>query len=142
MKIYVKLLGSQETTIEVDPLDAVSSVKKKIERELDIPCELQRLVFKGSPLADSSSLSDNKICENSKIHVFVKKTTSQNTTQQTDALWMELKKFLCKHFSEADAEVVLNNFKEDFKTTLKELSLDDLERLGHYHLERMSGSGS
>ncbi|CAB4008573.1 ubiquitin 4A [Paramuricea clavata] len=52
MKIYVKLLGSQETTIEVDPLDAVSSVKKKIERELDIPCELQRLVFKGSPLAE------------------------------------------------------------------------------------------
>jgi hemerythrin len=61
---------------------------------------------------DSSSLSDNKICENSKIHLFVKKTTSQNTTQQTDALWTELKKFLCKHFSEADAEVVLNNFKE------------------------------
>ena len=30
--------------------ETVSSVKKKVEKELDVPCELQRLVFKGSPL--------------------------------------------------------------------------------------------
>jgi hypothetical protein len=38
--------------------------------------------------------------------------TSHSIPQQTDALWMELRKFLGKHFSEADAEVVLKNFKE------------------------------
>ena len=38
-------------SLQVDPLDAVSSVKKKVERELGVSCELQRLVFKGSTLA-------------------------------------------------------------------------------------------
>ena len=139
MKIYIKLLGRQEKSIEVDASEAVLSVKMKVEQEFDIPCEQQRLVFKGSTLADSSTLSEHKICDNSKLHLFNKRKTSQSTPQQQDALWRELRKFLNRHFSEADTEVVLNNFKEDFRTTLKELSLDDLERLGHYHLER-SGS--
>ena len=34
------------------------------------------------------------------------------------------------------------HFFQDFRATLKELSLDDLERLGHYHLTRESGSTS
>ncbi len=33
------------------------SVKKKVEQELDVPCELQRLVFKGSTLAGKMIIS-------------------------------------------------------------------------------------
>ncbi|XP_028398243.1 ubiquitin-like [Dendronephthya gigantea] len=137
MKIQVKLLGSPEKSIEVDPSEAVSSVKKKVEQVFNISCELQRLVFKGISLADSSTLSDHNISESSKIHLFVKKAT-HNAPRQTDTLWTELRRLLNKHFYESDAEEVLDNFKEDFRTTLKELSLDDLERLGHYHLQRRS----
>jgi hypothetical protein len=57
-------------------------------------------------------LSDYKIGDNSKLNLFIKKRTAQSTPQQKDALWMELRKFLNRHFSEADTEVVLNNFKE------------------------------
>lgn len=63
---------------------------------------------------DSSTLSDHKICENSKLHLFVKKAVAhaRSVAQKEDALWPELTKFLGKHFSEADAEVVLDIFKE------------------------------
>ena len=37
--------------MQVDASEAVLSVKMKVEQEFDIPCEQQRLVFKGSTLA-------------------------------------------------------------------------------------------
>lgn len=38
-------------SLQVDPTEAVASVKEKVEQEFNVPHELQRLVFKGCSLA-------------------------------------------------------------------------------------------
>lgn len=142
MKVFVKVLSGQEITLEVDGSQQISSVKKMVEERLKVPFDQQRLVFRGSTLANASSLDDNRILENSKLHLFIKKTAAKSTHHDAQTLWPELRKFLHSHFSEPDADAVLKNFKEDFKSTLEKLSLDDLERMGQYHLERNSKAPS
>lgn len=53
------------------------------------------------------------------------------TDQSSDAphLWTELSTLLNRHFSEEDARKVLDEFRNDFYGNLRNLSLDDIERL-------------
>ncbi|CAN0024219.1 unnamed protein product [Lampetra fluviatilis] len=50
MIVSVKLLQGGECSLEVSESDLVSRLKELVERELKVPSEQQRLLFKGKPL--------------------------------------------------------------------------------------------
>jgi len=59
MEIFVVDLDGKKHTYSVDPADAISSIKSRVEGDTGIPVAKQRLAFLGMPLEkDSKSLSD------------------------------------------------------------------------------------
>ncbi|XP_035677460.1 ubiquitin-like protein 4A [Branchiostoma floridae] len=142
MFITVKILQGRECCIEVADADSVMSVKQLVARELDVPVDQQRLVFRGKTLADSQSLGDYNIGPDAKIHLMVRKVEKQqSSTDSTDRkdttfLWDETKKLLLKHFSPEDADKVMQNFRREFESTIASVSLDDLERMASANLQK------
>ncbi|XP_070557662.1 ubiquitin-like protein 4A [Ptychodera flava] len=144
MLITVKILQAQgkECSIEVTATDSISSVKELIARELDVPVDQQRLVFRGKTLADGQSLGDYNIGPGTKLHLVVKRSQDeksgnfQKIPPQTTALWDQLKPVLSKHFKTEDVDKVIHHFQKEFESSISNLSLDDLERIAIYNLER------
>ncbi|PIK54193.1 putative ubiquitin-like protein 4A [Apostichopus japonicus] len=115
MILTVKILQtpSKECRIEVTASEPVISVKRMVARELDVPVHLQRLVFKGKTLAACLGRST--------------------------ALWDKLQEVLHRHYEPGDAEIVLENFKKEFSSSVSSLSWDDIERLA---LSKMGASNN
>ena len=61
MKINVITPQGKKITLDVKPDDTIKDVKKKVEKEEDIPVEDQRLLFLGKQLDDHPTLKDYKI---------------------------------------------------------------------------------
>ncbi|CAG7871800.1 unnamed protein product [Brassica rapa] len=57
MQIFVITLSGQTIALEVDRSDIVEDVKTKIEKEVGLPPELQRITFAGKPLEDGRTLA-------------------------------------------------------------------------------------
>ncbi|KAH6913971.1 ubiquitin-like protein [Coprinopsis sp. MPI-PUGE-AT-0042] len=72
MQIHVKGLYEKTTTLEVGSSDTIDSVKAKLEEELSIPVLQQRLIFGGSQLEGSRTLSDYKVENDSTIHLLLR----------------------------------------------------------------------
>ncbi|CAH1265037.1 ubiquitin-like protein 4A [Branchiostoma lanceolatum] len=142
MFITVKILQGRECCIEVADADSVMSVKQLVARELDVPVDQQRLVFRGKTLSDSQCLGDYNIGPDAKVHLMVRKVEKQqSSTDSTDRkdttiLWDETKKLLLKHFSPQDADKVMQNFRREFESTIASVSLDDLERMATANLQK------
>lgn len=135
MLITVKILQGQECTIEVSASSSVSAVKQLLAEQLQIPVDQQRLVFRGRTLSDRLSLGDYNIVEGNRLHLFVRKGT-----ENTNALWSEMHKFLLQYFSPEDADKVLEEYKREFANSVASLSLDDIERLAASFLGEASGT--
>ncbi|KAJ8046385.1 Ubiquitin-like protein 4A [Holothuria leucospilota] len=137
MILTVKILQtpSKECRIEVTASEPVISVKRMVARELDVPVHLQRLVFKGKTLADGQCLCDYNIGPGTKIHLVVRRpefdadSLSPACLGRSTVLWDKLQEMLHRHFEPGDAEIVLENFKKEFSTSVTSLSWDDIERL-------------
>jgi len=130
MILTVKILRGRECTVEAPVNSPVSFVKQLVARELDIPVDQQRLVFRGKTLADSQSLGDYNIVDGTKLHLVVRKVGSEEDEAQQEhaPLWAELEKTLAKHFTKDDAGRVLEQFKKELIGTVEESSLDDIDR--------------
>ncbi|XP_015774629.1 PREDICTED: ubiquitin-like protein 4A isoform X1 [Acropora digitifera] len=138
MYILVKKLNGQEVRLEVSDNDEIALLKREISTKLRIPVAQQRLVFKGKTLADASRLRDHRIVDGSKLHLSVKQETTVENIEDPNEFNTQLRIFLKRHLNTQDTEKVMAKFKEQFKTWISSLSLDDIERLATIHMKEAS----
>lgn len=138
MYISVKKLNGQEVRLEVSDNDEIALLKREISTKLRIPVAQQRLVFKGKTLADASRLRDHRIVDGSKLHLSVKQETTVGNIEDPKEFNTQLRIFLKRHLNTQDTEKVMAKFKEQFKTWISSLSLDDIERLATIHMKEAS----
>ncbi|KAK3728753.1 hypothetical protein QZH41_012102 [Actinostola sp. cb2023] len=86
-------------------------------------------------ISDSCCLHDYNVRGGDKIHLFVKKTKDSRPVPSETDFWFHLRSLLRKHFSDSDVEKVLLKYREDFDFWVKQLSLDDIERMAGIHLD-------
>ncbi|KAK2547985.1 Ubiquitin-like protein 4A [Acropora cervicornis] len=124
--------------VEVSDNDEIALLKREISTKLRIPVAQQRLVFKGKTLADASRLRDHRIVDGSKLHLSVKQETTVGNIEDPNEFNTQLRIFLKRHLNTQDTEKVMAKFKEQFKTWISSLSLDDIERLATIHMKEAS----
>ena len=152
MRLIIKILGqNEEFTIFVpDALVDVGRLKVLLERNKGIPVQCQRILYKGKALADSKTIHDYGITEDSKLHLSIKATgetkgllnetpnssKSESIGNRDGDFFKRLKRILNKHFSEGDAEKVISGFSEVYAGLIDALSLDDIERIAKHEIEK------
>ncbi|KAK1892165.1 Ubiquitin-like protein 4A [Dissostichus eleginoides] len=108
MILTVKPLQGKECSVQVTEDEKVSTVKELVSERLNIPANQQRLLYKGKALADEHRLCDYSIGPEAKLNL--------------GRVWQTVSTVLAKHFSPADAA-------KDYERSLRQLSIDDIERL-------------
>ncbi|KAL7827355.1 hypothetical protein SRHO_G00330730 [Serrasalmus rhombeus] len=144
MILTVKPLQGKECNVQVAENEKVSAVKELVFERLNIPPNQQRLLYKGKALADEYRLSDYSIGPEAKLNLVVRPagdrssgaavSGSSSSTTNSDGssgsgVWQLLSTVLAKHFSPADAARVQEQLIKDYERSLRQLSLDDIERL-------------
>lgn len=103
-------------------------LKKEISKSLNIPVPRQKILFVGRTLADEKLLSDYPQIQNgSKLTVVMK---------EPEPLKDVMCKIFKKFYSDEQSEAMAKDFMIDFEKRLDQLSLDDIERMAAYFLER------
>lgn len=140
MILTVKPLQGKECSVQVTEDEKVSTVKELVSERLNIPANQQRLLYKGKALADEHRLSDYSIGPEAKLNLVVRPAGetrigatgmagSSSSSSPHGAVWQTLSTILAKHFSPADAAKVQEQLIKDYERSLRQLSLDDIERL-------------
>ncbi|KAJ3603847.1 hypothetical protein NHX12_028588 [Muraenolepis orangiensis] len=139
MILTVKPLQGKECNVQVTEDDKVSTVKELVSERLNIPANQQRLLYKGKALADEHSLSDYAIGPDAKLNLVIRPVgertsaagmaSSSGSSSPQGGVWQTLSTVLAKHFSPADAAKVHEQLIKDYERSVRQLSLDDIERL-------------
>ncbi|XP_037114481.1 ubiquitin-like protein 4A [Syngnathus acus] len=140
MILTVKPLQGKECSVNVTEDEKVSTVKELVSERLNIPANQQRLLYKGKALADEHKLSDYSIGPEAKLNLVIRPagertgasgtaTCSSNGNTSRGGVWQTVSTILAKHFSPADAAKVHEQLIKDYERSLRQLSLDDIERL-------------
>ncbi|KAK1787063.1 hypothetical protein P4O66_017436 [Electrophorus voltai] len=142
MILTVKPLQGKECNVQVTENEKVSTVKELVFERLNIPPNQQRLLYKGKALADEYRLSDYSIGPEAKLNLVVRpagernsgavvhnSTSSHSSGSSGSGVWQSLSGVLAKHFTPADAAKVQEQIVKDYERSLRQLSLDDIERL-------------
>uniref|UniRef100_A0A3Q1BDY6 Ubiquitin-like domain-containing protein n=1 Tax=Amphiprion ocellaris TaxID=80972 RepID=A0A3Q1BDY6_AMPOC len=125
-----------ETTVTED--EKVSTVKELVSERLNIPANQQRLLYKGKALADEHRLSDYSIGPEAKLNLVIRPVGERtgasgmaagSSSSTQGAVWQTVSTILARHFSPADAAKVHEQLIKDYERSLRQLSLDDIERL-------------
>uniref|UniRef100_A0AAQ4QIC9 Ubiquitin-like domain-containing protein n=1 Tax=Gasterosteus aculeatus aculeatus TaxID=481459 RepID=A0AAQ4QIC9_GASAC len=134
MILTVKPLQGKECSVQVTEDEKVSTVKELVSDRLNIPANQQRLLYKGKALADEHRLSDYSIGPEAKLNLVIRPVgertggASSSSTSQ-GRVWQTVSTILARHFSPADAAKVHEQLIKDYERSLRQLSLDDIERL-------------
>lgn len=152
MKLFIKVLGrNEEFTIGLpDEPVKVEVLKLMLERNKGFPVSAQRILFKGKALLDSKTIEDYGITEGSKLHLSIKATedierlskdTGNSSNSESSAngegeFYKRLRNVLKKHFTDDDAEKIISTFSESYSGMINALSLDDIERIAKYEIDK------
>lgn len=141
MILTVKPLQGKECSVQVTEDEKVSTVKELVSERLNIPANQQRLLYKGKALADEHRLSDYSIGPEAKLNLVIRPVgertgasgmaagSSGGSSSTQGAVWQTVSTILARHFSPADAAKVHEQLIKDYERSLRQLSLDDIERL-------------
>ncbi|XP_008286867.1 ubiquitin-like protein 4A [Stegastes partitus] len=141
MILTVKPLQGKECSVQVTEDEKVSTVKELVSERLNIPANQQRLLYKGKALADEHRLSDYSIGPDAKLNLVIRPVgertgasgmaagSSGGSSSTQGGVWQTVSTILARHFSPADAAKVHEQLIKDYERSLRQLSLDDIERL-------------
>ncbi|XP_034548606.1 ubiquitin-like protein 4A [Notolabrus celidotus] len=139
MILTVKPLQGKECSVQVTEDEKVSKVKELVSERLNIPANQQRLLYKGKALADEHRLSDYSIGPEAKLNLVIRPVgertgvlgmaASSSSSGTQGRVWQTVSTILARHFSPADAAKVHEQLIKDYERSLRQLSLDDIERL-------------
>lgn len=134
MILTVKPLQGKECSVQVTEDEKVSTVKELVSERLNIPPNQQRLLYKGKALADEHRLSDYSIGPEAKLNLVIRpagerSAISEPTLANGTGVWQSIAVVLAKHFSPADAAKVQEQLIKDYERSIRQLSLDDIERM-------------
>ncbi|KAM6930401.1 ubiquitin-like protein 4A [Xenentodon cancila] len=137
MIITVKPLQGKECSVQVTEDEKVSTVKDLVSEQLNIPANQQRLLYKGKALADEHKLSDYSIGPEAKLNLVIRPVGERTVAagaagcsrSMQGGVWQTVSTILSRHFSPADAAKVHEQLIKDYERSLRQLSLDDIERL-------------
>ncbi|XP_012685872.1 ubiquitin-like protein 4A [Clupea harengus] len=134
MILTVKPLQGKECNVQVTEDEKVSTVKELVSERLNIPPNQQRLLYKGKALADEHRLSDYSIGPEAKLNLVIRPAgeraaVSEPAQASGSGVWQSVAVVLAKHFSPADAAKVQEQLYKDYERSIRQLSLDDIERL-------------
>uniref|UniRef100_A0A0K8SYX8 Ubiquitin-like domain-containing protein n=1 Tax=Lygus hesperus TaxID=30085 RepID=A0A0K8SYX8_LYGHE len=124
MKITVKILQGQETTLEVSDQTSVKDLKQQVFQTLKVPVNQQKLLLTGKPLSDEKYLVDYPLIKDgTKINLVVKKT------DEDSVLRVAITNFLRKSYNEQDSQKIADEFMKEFYRSMSTLNLEDIERI-------------
>ncbi|XP_054904852.1 ubiquitin-like protein 4A [Poeciliopsis prolifica] len=137
MIVTVKPLQGKECSVQVTEDEKVSTVKELVSERLNIPANQQRLLYKGKALADEHRLSDYSIGPEAKLNLVIRPVGERaaapgmagGSSNPQGGVWQIVSTILARHFSPADAAKVHEQLMKDYERSLRQLSLDDIERL-------------
>ncbi|KAM7391855.1 hypothetical protein PAMP_022510 [Pampus punctatissimus] len=142
MILTVKPLQGKECSVHVTEDEKVSTVKELVSERLNIPANQQRLLYKGKALSDEHRLSDYSIGPEAKLNLVIRpvgertgasgmgaSSSSSSNSGTQGGVWQTVSTILARHFSPADAAKVHEQLIKDYERSLRQLSLDDIERL-------------
>ncbi|ORZ17200.1 ubiquitin-related domain-containing protein [Absidia repens] len=69
MLIKVKTLTGKEIEVDIEPNDAISRIKERVEEKSGIPPPQQRLIYGGKQMADEMSASSYGVDGGSVLHL-------------------------------------------------------------------------
>ncbi|KAK9500135.1 hypothetical protein O3M35_001464 [Rhynocoris fuscipes] len=124
MKITVKVLQGQETTVEVTDKTSVKELKQYVSQTLKVPVSQQKLLLTGKPLSDEKYLVDYPLIKDgTKINLVVKKT------DEDSVLRIAVVNFLRNRFNEPETQKIADEFMKEFYRSMSSLNLEDIERI-------------
>ena len=114
--------------LQVTENTSVLDLKKEIAKSLNIPVPRQKILSVGRTLLDDKQLGEYTTIKNgSKLTVVIK---------EPEPLRDVMSKIFKKFYSDEQSEVMSKEFMLDFENRLSQMSLDDIERIAAYYLER------
>lgn len=72
MQIFVKTPTGKTITLEVEPSDAIETLKARLQERVNVPSDRLRLIFAGRQLEDGRTLSDYNIEKDSTAHIVLR----------------------------------------------------------------------
>eukprot|EP00118_Oscarella_pearsei_P001018 m.6382 g.6382 ORF g.6382 m.6382 type:complete len:136 (+) comp15708_c0_seq2:7-414(+) len=130
MKVFVKHLQGKGVEIEIDEDTLLEDVKERLEGEMGVPCDSQKLVYKGKVLQSDISLVNQGLTAGCRLFLSGKPSQVKSKREAfTQGHLQPLMAFLRHYFSANDSEKIVEEFRKAIKSEVDAMSLDDIERV-------------